>query len=167
MKKLHKTIAAISWGMLAAAFIHLCFKWSSMPEITGVHFDGDGEFDVFASKKYIAYPYIVGIVFLFLLNLGSRAANKVKLGVKMNDKGEHVLRELICLLLDANCIFISGMAVYWSELVIYQHKMIELPVIVAMIVLFVMFLNICISVPVLKIIYPLRSGNGNENNLEE
>lgn len=153
-EKKHRTIEAISWGLLAGAFIHLCFKWKSMPEITGVHFDSDGEFDVFASKKYICYPYIIAIVFLLLLHLGSRAARKISLGVKMNAKGENILRELVFFLLDANCLFVSGLAAYWSELVIYQHKMIEGPVILAMAILFLMFLIICISVPVLKKIYP-------------
>ena len=62
MRRVHRIICFISWGALLAAFIHLCLKWSSMPEVTGVHFDGDGNFDVFASKKFIAYPFTtVGI----------------------------------------------------------------------------------------------------------
>ena len=155
MKKAHRIINIIAWGMLAAAFIHLCFKWSGMPETTGVHFDGEGEFDVYASKKYIAYPYIVGIVFLLLLQLGDRAARKVKLGVKTNEIGENILREEIRGLLDLNKLFVSGLAVYWSELVIYQHNMEERPVSFGMTLLFVAFLTVCTSIPVIKRIYPL------------
>ena len=155
MKKFHLLINIIAWGILVAAFIHLCFKWSSMPEITGVHFDGEGEFDVYASKKYIAYPYIVGIVFLLLLQLGDRAARKVKLGVKTNEKGESILREEIRGLLDLNKLFISGCAAFWSELVIHQHNMPERLVSVCMIVLFVAFLTVCTSIPVIKKIYPI------------
>ena len=162
MKKLHRIINLLSWGVLLAAFVHLCIKWSSMPETTGVHFDSDGYFDVYASKKYVAYPFIVGVVFLLLLQLGDRAARKVRLGVKMNSDGEGIFRELIRLLLDANKLFISGMAAYWVELVIYQHKMVEIPVTMGMLILLVMFLSLCISVPILKLKYPLIQQKANQ-----
>ncbi len=155
MKKVHRIINFIAWGLLAAVLVHLCFKWGSMPEITGVHFDSSGNFDVYASKKYIAYPFIVGIVFLLLLQLGDIAAKKVRLGVKMSAKGEGILRELIRILLDMNKLFISFMAGFWVELVIYQHKMIEPVVTSGMLLLFVMFLTVCISVPILKLLYPV------------
>ncbi|MBP3747554.1 MAG: hypothetical protein J6I47_08855 [Ruminococcus sp.] len=155
MKKVHRIINFIAWGLLAAVLVHLCFKWGSMPEITGVHFDSSGNFDVYASKKYIAYPFIVGIVFLLLLQLGDIAAKKVRLGVKMSAKGEGILRELIRILLDMNKLFISFMAGFWVELVIYQHKMIEPVVTAGMLLLFVMFLTVCISVPILKLLYPV------------
>ena len=125
-----------------------------MPEITGVHFDGDGNFDVFASKKYIVYPFIVGIVFLLLLQLGDRAARKVHLGVKINKDGESGFRGLTQILLDANKLFISAMSVYWAELVIYRHKMVQAPVIAAMLILFVMFIGVSAAVPVLKHKFP-------------
>ncbi|MBE6865309.1 MAG: hypothetical protein E7495_12280 [Ruminococcus flavefaciens] len=155
MTHLHKAITFFSWGLLAAVLIHLCFKWQSMPEITGVHFDSSGNFDVYASKKYIAYPFIVGIVFMILLHFGDMAAKKVRLGVKMSAKGEGILRELIRILLDMNKLFISFMAGFWVELVIYQHKMIEPVVTAGMLLLFVMFLTVCISVPILKLLYPV------------
>ena len=156
MKKFHRIVTGISWGALLAAFIHLCFKWSSMPETTGVHFDGSGNFDVYASKRFIAYPFIVGIFFLTLLCIGSRAVKKVKLGVKTNAKGENILRELIHILPDPNKLFISSMAVYWTELVIYQHSMSAKSVSVAMIALLVTFLSVCISIPVIKRIFPIK-----------
>ena len=155
MTHLHKAITFFSWGILATALIHLCIKWQSMPEITGVHFDSSGNFDVYASKKYIAYPFIVGIVFMILLHFGDMAAKKVRIGVKMSAKGEGILRDLIRILLDMNKLFISTFAVYWVELFIYQHKMCETVVVPGMLLLFVMFLTVCISVPILKRLYPL------------
>lgn len=155
MTHLHKAITFFSWGILATALIHLCIKWQSMPEITGVHFDSSGNFDVYASKKYIAYPFIVGIVFLLLLHFGDMAAKKGRLGVKMSAKGEGILRDLIRILLDMNKLFISTFAVYWVELVIYQHKMCETVGVTGMLLLFVMFLTVCISVPILKLLYPV------------
>jgi len=157
MKKLHRIVNIIAWGMLAAAFIHLCFKWNSMPEITGVHFDSDGEIDVYASKKYIAYPYIVGTAFLLLIQLGDMAARKVRLGLKIASKGESIFRDEIRGLLDLNKLFVSGLAVYWSELVIYQHSLWELPVMAGMLILFAAFLTVCVSVTVIKHIYPLTA----------
>lgn len=156
MRKIHLIINLISFGILAAAFVHLCIKWSSMPEITGIHFDSEGNFDVYASKKYVAYPFIVAIVFMLLLLLGDKAARKVRLGVKMNQRGEYLLRESIRLLLDANKLFICATAAYWVELVIYQRKMNEIPVTAAMLVLFVMFLSLCISVPIFKHLNPVN-----------
>ena len=157
MKKVHRIIGYISWAALAAAFIHLCFKWSSMPEITGVHFDSEGEFDVYASKKYIAYPFIVGIVFLLLLHFASNAAATIRLGVKINEKGEGIIREIIGCLLDANKLFISAFAVYWVELVIYQHPLNEKAASFSIITLFVIFLSVCLSIPVLKRLYPCKN----------
>ena len=155
MTHLHKAITFFSWGILATALIHLCIKWQSMPEITGVHFDSSGNFDVYASKKYIAYPFIVGIVFMILLHFGDMAAKKVRIGVKMSAKGEGILRDLIRILLDMNKLFIRTFAVYWVELVIYQHKMCETVGVTGMLLLFVMFLTVCISVPILKLLYPV------------
>lgn len=154
MTKIHRIINIIAWGVLLAVFVHLCIKWDGMPETTGVHFDSEGRFDVYASKKFIAYPFVIGIVFLLLLQLGDSAAKKARLGVKMNSDGERKLREGIRLLLDANKLFISGIAAYWAELVIYQQNMKQRSVSAAMTVLFVMFLTLCISVPVLKRIHP-------------
>ena len=109
----------------------------------------------YASKKYIAYPFIVGIVFMILLHFGDMAAKKVRIGVKMSAKGEGILRDLIRILLDMNKLFISTFAVYWVELVIYQHKMCETVGVTGMLLLFVMFLTVCISVPILKLLYPV------------
>ena len=154
MTKIHRVVNIVAWGVLLAVFVHLCIKWSSMPETTGVHFDGEGRFDVYANKNYVAYPFIIGIFFMLLLQLGDRAAKKSRLGVKVSPGGEGKLRESIRLLLDANKLFIIGLAAYWAELVIYQHNMKTEIVSAAMIVLFVMFLTVCVSVPVLKKIYP-------------
>ena len=155
MKNVHKAAALISWGLLAAALIHLCFKWDGMPEITGVHFDSEGEFDVYASKKYIAYPFVIAGVVLILLHLAAFATRRVKLGVKMNSEGEAKLRERIMLLIDANRLFVSAWAVYWVELVIYQHKLNETPVMSGMLLIFVLFIDICCTIPKLKRKYPL------------
>ena len=155
MKINHRVTAIISWGLLAAALIHLCFKWSSMPETTGVHFDGDGNFDVFASKKFIAYPFIVGIFFLLLLQLAAHSVRKLRIGLKVNAEGEAAFRERIMLLIDANRLFISLYAVYWAELVIYQHKLMQQPVAAGMMILFVLLIDVFRMIPVLKRKYPL------------
>jgi len=157
MKNIHKAAVLISWGLLCAALIHLCFKWGDMPDTTGVHFDSSGDFDVFASKKYIAYPFIIASIVLSLLHLGAFAARRAKLGVKMNSEGEVKLRERILLLLDANRLFVSAWAVYWVELVIYQHKLIEIPITVGMLLLFVLFIDTCCTIPKMKRKYPLTA----------
>ena len=159
MNKVHKAAVLISWGLLAAVFIHLGFKWSSMPETTGVHFDSSGEFDVFASKKYIAYPFVIGVVFLLLLHLAALAVRKARIGLKINSEGETVLRERLMLLIDANRLFISLWAAYWTELVIYQHRPIELPVMIGLMILFVMFFDICRLAFSLRKKYPPDSEN--------
>lgn len=155
MNKKHKAAVLISWGLLAAAFIHLCFMWSSMPETTGVHFDSKGEFDVYASKRFIAYPFVIGGGFLLLLHLAALAVRKARIGLKVSPEGEAIFRERLMLLIDANRLFISLWAVYWVELVIYQHRLIELPVLIGMMVLFVMFFDICRLIPALKRKYPI------------
>ncbi len=156
MKNVHKAAVLISWGLLAAAMIHLCFKWEGMPEITGVHFGNEGEFDVFASKKYITYPFVIAGVVLILLHLAAFAARRVKLGVKINSEGETKLRERIMLLIDANRLFVSAWAVYWVELVIYQHKLNGIPITIGMLLLFVLFIDTCRTIPKLKQKYPLE-----------
>ena len=117
-----------TWFIFAVSLFHFIINYGKLPDEAGVHFAGNGQFDVYDSKVYGFYPFIVSFVALILTYLFERAAGskKVKLGMKLNEKGETLFRGTIVLGLAVEGFLITMVfAYYWARSV---EQQIPLPV---------------------------------------
>lgn len=116
----NKAICIISWAIMIIALIYLLIMWKNLTDEIGVHFGPNGEFDVYASKWYALYPYIVGFGTLILMWLANLVASKVKSGLKMNKKGEDELKMSINTFTSVLGFIVAVFFAYWAYCVINQ-----------------------------------------------
>ncbi len=130
------------WGMLLGSLVYLLCIWRTLPQTIGVHFASDGSFDVYDSKWYIAYPYVVGFGLLGLLERGIAVSRKVSSGMPLHEVGEKHLKTAIGILLRALKLYVSVFFTHWACCVMTQTPLNQLfsrIIAWAVIVLFLVF----------------------------
>ena len=78
--------------MLLASLVYYLTRWNDLPDDPGIHFDGNGNFDVYASKFYGFYPHVVGGLISAVLAAAVHLAGKVNAGLKITEKGDRLFR---------------------------------------------------------------------------
>lgn len=155
IKAIHIVFTVITWGIFTLSLIRIAVVWDSLPDKIGVHFDGNGEFDLIDSKIYAAYPYLVSLASLVFCEVLSLLSKKIKLGMKISEKGDIKIRTMLGMFLDilklGFCFFFSGV---WADCVIRQHPLnTNIPTAVMLIIFFIFFIFV-ISSMVIKIKNP-------------
>lgn len=157
---IHKAAAALKWVIFIVAVLRIALKWSSLPEMIGVHFASDGSFDVTAEKYYAFYPYAVTLVTLLLSWAGAFAVTKVNPGLKLSSRGEALFRGAVVLLIDVISlgivIFFGGV---WVDCVLRQRPLntvIPSVVLYAMMAAFAVFF---IAAIVIRLTDPAKTDN--------
>lgn len=158
IKILYITITSISWVIFIVSLIRVIIIWDSLPDKIGVHFASNGEFDVFDNKNYIAYPYFIAVMNLVFCEILAILSKKIKLGMKISEKGDSQIRTafqmLLAMLKLAFSFFFSGV---WADCVIRQRPLnTNIPVAIMLIIFFTFFVFIIVSV-VIKIKNPPES----------
>ncbi len=120
---IHKAIAGIVFLVLGISLIHFIIVWKDMPQEIGMHFDGEGNFDVYESKNYGFYPYVISTVIISALLLGGRFVKKVNTGIPLSEKGDLIFRNIILFAFDAVMIYMCIFALFWSRAVEKQHPL--------------------------------------------
>lgn len=121
---IHITANIIAFGALFAALIFMLISWGGLADTVGVHFDPEGEFDVFADKKFAFYPFVAGFGLLGIFSLLSLGVNKIKkLGFGLNGKNEMIFRRGATLFLDAIKLIWAAFFSVWTYCVIVQVGM--------------------------------------------
>lgn len=152
VKIIHIVITIMAWGILIYSLIHLLITYQSLAEEIGVHFGGNGEFDVIDNKRYIAYPYIVSLIFLVLGELFAFLTWKIKMGIKISEIGEKKMRSAFVMLLDLMKVCISFFfAGVWADRVMRQRPLnTDIPVIILWI-LFIAWIAFAVYIIIVKI----------------
>lgn len=123
-KQLHSLFNILSWGIFLISLIRMLLAYGTLPNEIGVHFGGDGNFDVIADRIFAFYPYVVSIIMLLFCEILTWVIEKVKTGLRMSRKGEEQLKGTIKVFLDifklCNVVFYSGI---WADSVIKQQPM--------------------------------------------
>lgn len=152
IKITHITITAVAWGLFFFSLIRLLIVYNSLAEEIGVHFDGKGEFDVIASKKFVAYPYAVSLISLVLCEILALFSQKVNIGLKISEIGEKKIREALIILLDTfkfgYSFFYAGV---WADCVIRQYFLntaIPNAILVTFFILFIAFIVFSVIVKI-------------------
>ena len=150
VKIIHIIGSAIAWGILVYSLIHLLMTYQSLADEIGVHFGGNGEFDVIDSKRYIAYPYIVSLICLVVCEGFAVISQKIKMGFKISGIGEKKIREAFIILMDifklSITFFFAGV---WADCVMRQRYLntgIPSIILLLLFVSFIAFFGFCIIV---------------------
>jgi hypothetical protein len=124
LKKVHKYVTIFAWFALGLSLVWFATSYPNLPDEIGIHFDGDGNFDVHAEKYYGLYPYAVVLITLILCGLASKLSKKVRFGLDISDEGEEMVKAGLTLYLD---IFKTAYLIFygfvWAECIIYQHSL--------------------------------------------
>ncbi len=151
LKIIHASFTIISWAMLIISLVYLLAIWNTLPEILGVHFAPGGEFDVYDSKLYIAYPYGVGFGLLLLLELAGCVAKRVKSGLKITEAGEKNHKAAVCIFIDIIKLCISCFFTHWADCVMKQNHMNRLIPICAVYICFAGFIALIIALVIIRV----------------
>lgn len=124
-KIIHLTANIIAFGLLGAFLVYFLISYDGLPERIGVHFSPvDGQFDVYSYKIFGFYPFAAGGVLLAVFSLLTLAVKKIKkLGLKVDEKGDMVLRCAAGLLLDLMKLTWAVFFSYWTYCVVHQKGM--------------------------------------------
>lgn len=154
-KTIHIALTGISWGIFILSLIRIAVVWNSLPDMIGIHFASDGEFDIIDSKIQAAYPYLVSIAALVFFEISALLSKKIKPGMKISEKGDVKIRTALGMLLDifklGFSFFFSGV---WADCVIRQHPLnTNIPAAI-MLIMFFSFVVFVIASIVIKIKNP-------------
>jgi hypothetical protein len=123
---LHRLFIAANILMLGASLVYYLVMWNTLPPEIGVHFDGDGNYNVTDSKLYGFYPHAVGGIITAGIVLAGRLIQKRSTGLRLTEKGETLFRGTIVLGLAVEGFLITMVfAYYWARSV---EQQIPLPV---------------------------------------
>ena len=117
---IHRILFFISTAMLAGSLIFYLIRWGSLPSQIGVHFDGDGNFDVIESKMYGFYPHIIGGIITAGIAIAQSVISKKKTGLDITGKGEELFRAELLLTLDIFLMLWCVLFSMWSRSVALQ-----------------------------------------------
>ena len=164
IKIVHITMTAIAWGICICSLVRLLCVYGQLAEEIGVHFAPDGEFDVIASKKFIAYPYVISLISLTLCEILALLSQKVNIGLKVSKMGEKKLREGTAIFLDISKLgFSFFFAGVWADCVIRQHSLNTVIPKTITAALFISFILLIIFSIIVRIRYSDRVTDNAEN----
>ena len=158
--KIHKISTIISLVLIIIGVIRTLFVYKYLPDNIGVHFAADGSFDVIVSKSkllYIGYPYVVSLGIVLLFDFFIYISSRIKLGLKVNKKGEDIVKSGFKLFVDIfKFSWVFFLSVIWSDCVIRQHYLnTNIPVII-MLIQFISIVVFIVFIIVIKKKYTLK-----------
>ena len=124
-KWVHRVLAAAGIAALVWQFVFYLMHWGTLPEEPGIHFgraQGSTVFDVYASKMYGFYPHLITVITL-AANLAVTTVisrEKLKLGLKVREKGKRLITESIVITLDIMTLSTAGFFCCWTAAVSVQ-----------------------------------------------
>lgn len=120
----HIVLTALSWGVFAVCLIRFLAAYGSLDEEIGIHFAGDGSFDVTDKKIFGFYPFLVSVITLVICVALNILVKKIKVSNKVTEKGGELMRFGVRAYIDlcqlCMVLFFSGV---WSDCVIRQHPL--------------------------------------------
>ena len=132
------TISA--FAMLISSMLYLLAIWDTIPDNIGVHFSSEGQFDVYDSKSFSFYPYIVGLSLLIIIQFLEWLSKKATVNNKYDETKVRLVFIAFCNVIK---ICVSVFFTYWADCVIKQH---ELSTTTAKVIFYIILVSIIISV---------------------
>ncbi len=150
IKMIHVMLITLSLGIFLLSLLRLIIVWNTLPDRIGVHFSSTGEFDVFDSKRYIAYPYLIALFAIILVQVITYFIWKIPTGMKISEAKEAKIKSAFQLLIDFSGIgYVFFYAGVWTDCVIRQNPLdTHIPQII---LLFIFLMNILFFIYIIVI----------------
>ena len=132
MNRLHKVLFWIPFVLAGVSLLVFLVMLPGLPKECGVHFDGNGKFDVYDNPLYGLYPHGVNLLVLGILWLADFIAGKVKTGFNVTEAGEEKMTLAVRFAFDWGRLLLVSFFCYWNVCVITQTAL-RPPVAVAVI----------------------------------
>ncbi len=120
----HLVMSAAAWLIFTVCFIRFIAAYGSLEDEIGIHFAGDGSFDVIDKKVFGFYPFLVSVITLVICAVLNMLVNKVKVSKKVTERGAELMRFGVRSYIDLSRLgmvfFYSGV---WSDCVIRQNPL--------------------------------------------
>ena len=120
----HLILCSAAWLLFAGCLIRFLAVYGSLADEIGVHFDGNGDFDVIDKKVFGFYPFLISLITLVICSVLAILVRKVSVGKNMTERGERLSRSAVMLYFDffqlVMAVFFSGV---WSDCVIHQQPL--------------------------------------------
>ena len=149
---INKVIAGIkytAWGIAAVSLLWFLLALIRLKSPIGVHFDGNGQFDVIDSKFYGFYPHAINALCIGITALADFLTDKIRTGLKVSEYGESLLKTTVHLCWGWGRLLIVLFFAYWNALVILQ---IPLSVCVPNAILTLLFIGLLATITAIIII---------------
>ncbi|MBR6223179.1 MAG: DUF1648 domain-containing protein [Lachnospiraceae bacterium] len=103
IKIIHRVIQTLAIGVPIILLICFLVRYNSLPETIGVHFDGEGNFDVWDERWYGFYPYLVIAItqaIIVLIEFFLKRARSGLSGFDMSEKTVELFRGITLIWID-------------------------------------------------------------------
>ena len=119
----HRILQALCLAGFVWQFVFYLAHWSSLPDEPGIHFASDGSFDVYASKIYGFYPHLITLIVIIadLVLTWVVGKEKLKLGLKVSEKGKQLIIGSMVIVLDLVALCIELCFCLWVYAVSTQE----------------------------------------------
>ena len=118
----HRICTILAWGIFVIGLIRTMVAYPGHPAEIGVHFAGNGEFDLIDAKWKSFYPLMISAIVLLITEVVQWLSGKVKAGFRLNEAGEQAVRSGFVLWVDLHKVlivfFYGGV---WVDCVVRQH----------------------------------------------
>ncbi len=146
-----KILNILAWSLFILSLIRMAMAWNTLPDEIGIHFNSDGGFDSKRSKILGFYPYLISLLTLVFFGVCGFFSNKIKSGLKINSKGDMIIRQQIKLsiyIIQLNVVFFfSG---EWADAVIRQRSLNTAIPVLSLYIFMLLLLFLVINVIVIR-----------------
>ncbi|MDO4864645.1 MAG: hypothetical protein Q4A05_10800 [Ruminococcus sp.] len=120
---IHRILYAVNALILLGSVGFFLSKWSSLPREIGIHFGGDGDFDVVAAKVFGFYPHVIGAIIFAGMTVAFIVIRRKKTGLKITEKGENIFKAELIITLELFLMYCMMLVVMWTRSVSLQVSM--------------------------------------------
>ncbi len=117
---IHRILYAINVLIWLGSVGFFLSKWSILPRDIGIHFGGNGDFDVVAAKVFGFYPHVIGLIVLAGMTVAFLVVRKRKTGLKITEKGETIFKSELIITLELFLMYCMALVAVWTRSVSLQ-----------------------------------------------
>ena len=123
IRLIHRIMIFICIAVTAGGLVYYLTKWSSLPELAGIHFGPDKKFDVYASRVFGFYPHLMSSITIGITAFAGWLTGRKSTGLNISEKGERILKAEIMLTLDVIALMITLTFLEWTMAVSHQRAL--------------------------------------------
>ncbi len=92
MKTIRMIFSSLSCLTMLFLFIVILFNFKSLPQEIGIHFAGDGQYDVTGAKLHLLSYILIGIVTIIIFELFQQLVKSLKIKDNISEDGKRLMR---------------------------------------------------------------------------